>query len=304
MGTIDPTIGIVTVLYNSGTVLDEFFATLESQTYRNFILYVIDNHSPDDSLAKARVLSAGVSFRSVVIAEPENWGVAKGNNIGIRRALDDGCDMVLLSNNDIVLEPGTIGTLLSGMLDTQATIAIPKIYFHGTDLIWAAGGCFDYFRGHTRHYGVRRPDRGEYDRPRTVEYTPTCFALIRREVFLRVGMMDEAYFVYYDDTDFMYRATKIGSETIAYVPSSRLWHKESTSTGGQMSDFAVRYMERNSTYFLYKNLRFPQRQIVLLYRFLHTLLRKPFSLTRPQRQLSRRARREGKELARRLRTNR
>ena len=50
-------IGVVTVLYNGERVLDDFFRSLGEQTYENFTLYVIDNHSQDRSLAKARALA-------------------------------------------------------------------------------------------------------------------------------------------------------------------------------------------------------------------------------------------------------
>lgn len=119
-------IGIVTVLYNSENVLEDFFRTLDRQTYRDFSLYVIDNHSPDNSLDRARELAATVRFRTEIIAEPENWGVAKGNNIGIVRALAEGCEYVLLSNNDIVLEPDTLEKYTSERLKRMQIWPFPK----------------------------------------------------------------------------------------------------------------------------------------------------------------------------------
>lgn len=291
-----PKIGIVTVLYNSASVLDEFFATLESQTYCNFILYVIDNHSPDDSLAKARALSVGVSFETVVIAEPENWGVAKGNNIGIRRALADGCDYVLLSNNDTVLEPCTIASLLTGMQEAHATMAVPKIYFHGTDQFWYAGGRFDTLRCGTPHLGLLQADRGQYDTPCLTSYAPTCFMLVDRHVFSRVGLMDETYFVYYDDSDFVWRALREGSEKLAYVPLSRLWHKESTSTGGIQSDFYTYYIHRNACYFARRHFTPFRRGIFSLYLILHYILRKSFMLNGRQRKIVRKAYRDARRM--------
>lgn len=289
-------IGVVTVLYNSVSVLEDFFATLDKQTYTDFILYVIDNNSVDDSLKVARKLAGEVSFKCVFIANDENYGVAKGNNIGIRAALKDGCDLVLLSNNDIVLVPDTIGSLLAGMLENQAVMAVPKIYFHGTNLIWAAGGSFVYLKGYTRHTGLKEEDRGQYDVTRQISYAPTCFMLIDAAVFKRVGEMDEKYFVYYDDTDFVWRAVKQGKERMVYIPASRLWHKESVSVGGQMSDFAITYMNRNAVYFARKNFSFPQRQIVGFYRLIHRLLVEPFVLSSHQLKIAREARRKGKEM--------
>jgi GT2 family glycosyltransferase len=293
----EPKIGIVTVLYNSGTVLGEYFESLDRQTFRNFVLYVIENHSPDDSLAVAERMAPKMSFPVVLIPEPENWGVAKGNNIGIARALADGCDYVLLSNNDTVLESTTIERLLEGLRAYGASMAVPKIYFHGTNQIWAAGGRFVYWKGLTAHIGSLDEDDGRcYEKPLFVSYSPTCFMLIRRDVFDRVGMMDEKYFVYYDDTDFVWRAVKDGNEKLIYIPSSRLWHKESTCTGGQLNDFVVKYMTRNHIYFIKKNLKFPQKQIVLMYKFLHSILRRPFTYTLHQQTIMREAEKEGRTL--------
>ena len=94
-------IGIVTVLYNSESVLDDFFRTLNEQTYRDFSLYVVDNCSTDAGVERALELSKHCFFKTTIIAESENWGVAKGNNIGIRQALADGCQYILLAINSI-----------------------------------------------------------------------------------------------------------------------------------------------------------------------------------------------------------
>lgn len=285
-------IGIVTVLYNSENVLDDFFQTLDNQSYRDFVLYVIDNHSPDNSLERARKLAEMVHFRTEIIAEPENWGVAKGNNIGITRAMEDGCEYILLSNNDVVLSPDTLEKIYFGAIESAADLAVPKIYYYGTDLIWQAGGHFVYYNGATAHNGVRQKDRGQYDKPKQVSYASTCFMLIRRDVFEELGLMDERYFVYYDDTDFLWRAKKAHKKTM-YLPFSKLWHKESVSTGGQMSDFNVYYMARNGVYFSKKNHGLLQRLVVVAYGMLHDLLRKPFRLNRRQRELVRKGRRDG-----------
>src|ERR1700729_3843408 len=81
-------IGVVTVTYNGAKVIREFLASLDSQTHSNFILYVVDNASNDDVLD---VVSKVSQFRIKVIANPDNRGVAEGNNQGIRAALAEGC---------------------------------------------------------------------------------------------------------------------------------------------------------------------------------------------------------------------
>lgn len=244
-------IGIVTVLYNSESVLDEFFATLNEQTHKDFVLYVIDNKSPDGSLAKSRSLAGKYPFKTVVYANENNDGVARGNNIGIDLALKDGCDLVLLSNNDVVFEPRTIELLIEGMNEEHADIVVPKIYYHGTKLLWAAGGRFRLLRGDVKHIGSMEEDVGQYDTNFQVCYSPTCFMLIKKSVFEKIGTMDEKYFVYYDDADFIYRSQK-AAQRLFYIYKSKLWHKESVSTG-VMSFFSVFHCNRNMIYFTLKN---------------------------------------------------
>jgi len=276
---MNQTIGIVTVLYNSETVLTDYFTSLNNQTYRDFILYVVDNKSPDSSLILAKTLSETASFRTVIIENEDNYGVAKGNNLGIQSALSDGCDMVLISNNDVTLESEAIELLLNGLEFHCANMAVPKIYYSGSDLIWAAGGYFRKMTGLNTHFGDKMKDVGQFQVAKKVTYAATCFMLIRKEVFERVGMMDENYFVYFDDTDFMYRALN-KNEPLWYIPESIVYHKESTSTG-IMSEFSIRYLYRNLVYFALKNYSLTYALYVLIldfgYNFFVNIFKWPFS---------------------------
>jgi len=262
-------IGVVTVLYKSETVLNDFFRTLNEQSYKNINLYVIDNKSPDDSLKKCRDLAKNVWFETKIIENDDNYGVAKGNNQGIEAALKDNCDFVLLSNNDIVLRSDTIERLYIGLKNNNADMTVPKIYFWKTNLIWAAGGKFVWYTGINRHFGYKRIDNGQFDYDKKIDYAPTCLMLLKKEVFATVGMMDEKYFVYYDDADFSYRA-KVNEQKLFFIYDSIVEHKEGTSTGGVKSDFTIYYMNRNRIYFAKKNQRFYYFYLIenLLYHFL------------------------------------
>jgi len=244
-------IGIVTVLYKSETVLEDFFRTLNEQSYKNFILYIIDNKSPDNSLNKSKELAKHMWFETKFIENDDNYGVAKGNNQGIEAALKDNCDYVLLSNNDVVLRPDTIANLYLGLKENNADMAVPKIYSYDTGLIWAAGGKFTKYNGVTKHFGSNKKDNKQYNKNFLIDYAPTCFMLIKKSVFPRIGMMDEKYFVYFDDTDFVYRA-KQRKIKLFYIYKSSIMHKESTSTG-KMSDFSLYYLLRNRIYFAKKH---------------------------------------------------
>lgn len=245
-------IGIVTVTYNSEIVLPEFFDSLFAQTWRNFILYVVDNSSKDKTLEMVRSRN---DLPIVVIANDENLGVAEGNNQGIRAALADSCDCVLLLNNDTAFPPDLLDNLYAGLEQHGCEMTVPKMYYYDRPTrIQCAGGYFQpWFAYRTRFFGPDEEDRGQFDQPRRVDSVPTCCLLIRARVFDRVGLMDSRYFVYIDDTDFLYRCLKL-DVSLWYIPKAKLWHKVSSLTGSALSQFSLHYVTRNRAYFIVKHI--------------------------------------------------
>lgn len=245
------TIGVVTVTYNSGEVLEDFLKSLEAQTYREFVLYVVDNASSDSSLAK---LNAWNDPRLRLTRSPINIGVAEGNNEGTRAALRDGCEYILYLNNDVEFEPDTFANLISEIDHHQSELLAPKILFGDRKRIWAAGGGFSSMKGYLGfHCGEGEIDHGQFDSPRRIRHSPTCCLLVRKKVLDVIGLMDAKYFVYVDDADFTFRAWRAGM-TMYYTPRARIFHKVSALTGGSASSFTIRYNTRGHIYFMLKNL--------------------------------------------------
>lgn len=244
-------IGVVTVTYNSADVLPEFLRCMLAQTHDDFLLFVVDNASTDDTLAIVGTLD---DPRVRLIANADNRGVAAGNNQGIAAALEAGCSSVLLLNNDTSFPPDLLASLDQALHRYGVEMVCPKIvYFDEPKRIWAAGGGFQPWLGYTNvHFGEGKPDHGQYDHPRRVTYSPTCCVLIRDQVFRTVGLMDERYFVYSDDTDFMFRAMRAGI-AMQYIPTPTLLHKVGYLTGGETSPFSIRYGTRNRVFFLIKH---------------------------------------------------
>lgn len=268
----DRKIGIVTVMYNSAGVLEGFFDSLDRSTYRNFVVYAIDNQSPDDSLLLASEHSARASFPTVIIKAEDNGGVAKGNDIGIRRALADGCDLVLLANNDIEFTPESIALLVEGLEKYDCDMIVPKIFNYFTGKLWAAGGGEYGFINPTTHFGYDQDDAPQYNEPRSLEFAPTCFMLIKKEVFDKIGIMDERYFAYFDDTDFVWRAVRQNGLKLHYEPQAVVQHKAGTSSGSKPSPFAFYLNTRNRAYFMNKYYTWHRRLCVNLYNFTYYFL--------------------------------
>lgn len=266
----EPKIGLVTVLYHGVEVLEGFFESLNKQTYKNYILYVIDNSADDIALDEAKKLSQLYNMNTVFINNNENFGVAKGNNQGIESSLDDNCDYVLLLNNDIEFKENTIKNMVHYAEEKNEKVIVPKIYYYGTNTLWMAGGYISKLKGISPHRGDGEEDIGQYDDKEYINYAPTCFMLIKKDVFDDVGLMDERYFVYYDDTDFIWRANEKGYN-IVYYPLSTVNHKVSFSTGGSESLFSIYYGTRNRIIFIKKN--FKNKIIALSYFYLTRIIK-------------------------------
>lgn len=247
-----PQIGVVTVTFNSGEVLAPFLNCAFRQTLSDFILFVVDNASSDDTL---QVLKECGDERLRVITNLDNRGVAEANNQGIRAALEAGCGSVLLLNNDTEFPEDLFVRLLEGLDVHGCDMTTGKIlYFTPADLIWCAGGSLDRKRFFgASHFGNGEKDSGQYQEALRISYTPTCCLLVHRSVFNRIGLMDSKYFVYSDDVDFLYRCLK-QDLSLWYIPGATLHHKVSSLTGGDDSEFSIRYMTRNRMYFLRKHL--------------------------------------------------
>jgi GT2 family glycosyltransferase len=276
-------IGIVTVLFNSDEVLPGFFESLSKQKEIRYRLYVIDNSKSDSGSRLSRELADRYGIDAKIVFNDANVGVAKGNNQGIEFALGDGCNYVLLANNDIEFNNELLLVNLKNSLkEDNYSAIVPKIYFHGTrEKIWFAGGRFNTLRATTPHLGEGEYDIAQYDDIKTMEYAPTCFVLISVNSFKKIGMMDEKYFVYYDDADFLWRMKKENLK-VGFASKEIVLHKVSHSTGGDVSEFSLFYGARNRIYFIRKHYGFFMKFISLTF-FLVTRCMKAISMSSGQR---------------------
>jgi len=252
-------IGLVTVTYNSAVVIRSFLDCVCKQTYSNWILYVIDNASVDDTLL---ILGNEKDSRIRVVENTENFGVAKANNQGIRKAILDDCEQVLIINNDVEFEISLIEKLIKLQVEKKCSLVTPKMmYYDNPKHIWYAGSWFIKKKGYLPlHRGMNELDDGQYNEIINVEYAPTCCLLAKKVVFHDIGLMDEKYFVYFDDTDFSYRVWKDGRHQILFCPDIEFYHKVGSLTNSlekegkkvYRGNFFLQQNTKNHIYFLKK----------------------------------------------------
>lgn len=267
-------VGIVTVLFNSDDVLPGFFESLSNQRGVRYRLYIIDNSKTDSGCQISHKLAEKYNIDVKVVFNDANVGVAQGNNQGIQLALNDKCSHILLSNNDVEFyDENLIEKLIAELDQANASSISPRInYYEPKNFIWYAGGKFSKLRATTPHIGIDKDEKKIKigNQPQNTDYAPTCFLLLKSSIFKKIGLFDTKYFVYYDDSDFIWRMNQMKFK-ILYSPNLVIYHKVSSSTGGGESDFSTYYLTRNRIYFINKNYNFILKYLALA--FVHARLR-------------------------------
>lgn len=235
-----PNVGIVISNYNGWQDTVQCLESLQKQTYRNFEIILLDDASTNDSVQQ---LQKHLTENTVFLPQEANSGFAAVNNVGMRRALADGCDWVLLLNNDTVVAPDFLETLLR---ETPAgAVSCPKMLFlDPPDEIWFAGGELDRATGKVKHLGGHEKDGPAFAEKKQVSFITFCCVLLPRQVVEEVGFLDETLFMYCEDVDYCIRLADAGVP-LWLLPDARIWHKAGASAGGMLS---VYYITRNTLY--------------------------------------------------------
>ena len=221
-------------------------------------IIVVDNGSTDDSFKAIKKKYPKME----VIDTGENLGFSAGNNIGIKKAVENGADFVLTLNNDTIVDKNLI-THLIGAADKHkdAGILSPMIYFYpGFEyhkgkyperekgrVVWYAGGVIDWDNVLASNYGVDDTDIGQYEKVHEIDFATGACMMIRREAIESVGLFDEKYYLYLEDADLSQRVQRFGRKII-FVPQAKVWHKVSQSSGigSNLNDY---YITRNRLLF-------------------------------------------------------
>ena len=229
----------VTVTFNGATVLEPFLACYRAQENVDHFLVIVDNASTDGTGA---ILDAITDPNIVLIRNDHNIGVAAANNQGIEEGLRRGADRIVLINNDTEFGSDLLARMADSLNDNDASAVSPLIpYFDDPDKIWFGGGHFARRRGiRVVHDHEKQPLSVVGASPFAIDYAPTCCVMFEAAVFAKIGTMDERYFVYWDDVDFMWRMKQVGLKLVL-DPTIRLLHKVSISTGGRLSEFSIKY---------------------------------------------------------------
>ena len=226
---------VVVLCYNGMKYLDGCLKTLKKQTYQNCEVIVVDNNSSDGSADYVKKNYPWV----IVIETGKNLGFSGGNNVGIKHALANGAEYIILLNQDTEVEENFIEEGVKCLKGDGVGACCPKIKFYGTNMIWCAGAHeiesgnkkFSRMSLLTRsmndliiNRGYCEVDNGQYNKEEEISDFNGCAPFINRKVFEDVGFLDDRFFMYYEDIDFGVRILKKGYRII-YFPSTTVYHK-------------------------------------------------------------------------------
>ena len=252
-------VSIITVNYNQSGATCEMLESLYACNYPELEVFVVDNASPFDHPEIIKEKFPSVEF----IQSKVNLGFAGGNNLALSQATGD---YIYLINNDTIIPVGNIERLVEA-LDSNPTIGVvsPKIRFHSSPQTIQFAGYTDMSRYTFRNkcIGYGEQDNGQYDTMRDTAFAHGAAMMLKREVLDRVGVMNEEYFLYYEETDWSARIRKAGYR-IVYVPDTYILHKESLATG-KISPLQTYYLNRNRTLFIRRNTSGGRKIIGVLY---------------------------------------
>lgn len=248
MVNVVPLLSIVIVNWNGKRFLDDCLGSLQAQSFDEFEVVFVDNGSTDDSLEFVKG-----NFPKVIIVESKvNLGFAGGNNLGIEAAKGD---FILTLNNDTDLEADFLESLVEAVdaSDKDVGMWAPKILsMEDRKTIDSVGGLLFYPDGLARGRGRGEQDRGQYDDIDETFIPSACAALYRREMLDEIGLFDEEFFAYCEDTDLGLRARLAGWRTRS-VAKAKVYHIYS-GTSGRYSPFKAYLVERNRLWVAIKNL--------------------------------------------------
>jgi len=227
MPSQEPSISIILLNWNGKKDTLECLASLEKLDYPFYEIIVVDNGSTDDSVAAIRHAYPHITL----IETGKNLGFAGGNNVGIRYALKKGSAFIFLLNNDTVVDPQLLRALVKKALENPSLGVIgPHLYLYThKNQFDHLGGVWNRRKAAFDFVALREIDTEQSFPP--LDYVCGCAFFVRREVFEKIGLLEERFFLVWEEADFCFRAKKAGFH-LGIASEGKVWHKVSASFVG------------------------------------------------------------------------
>lgn len=233
-------------------------------------IYVVDNEG--NAKLKKEIKKYP---QAKLIVSGANLGFAAGNNLGFRQAIADEYDIIVAVNNDTYTGKDFIKQIVDSPIKDETVGAVGGLIYFAPGfefqknyakkdlgkVVWYAGGKFDWDNVLGTNDHVDEVDRGQFDKVEPTAFITGALLITRADVLKKVGLFDEAYFMYLEDVDLSHRL-KLAGYSLLFDPKIKLWHKvaQSSGIGSSLNDY---FITRNRLYFGLKYAR-PRTKFALL----------------------------------------
>lgn len=285
---LENAVAIIVVNWNNAEDTLACINSIKDLDYKDCKTFIVDNGSTDNSVELLQKEIDRLEDNTELIISKENLGFSGGNNLAIKQAMSEGYQLFWLINNDTEFPKDSLTNLVQGLINNQdAGMVGSKIYYYGTKSIWYAGGFIDPDTGKGSSIGRDEEDCGQYNDVKETDYITGCSLLIKKSVIDRVGLLEDGFFLYYEDTDWSLRVRSAGWKCI-YIPQSIVEHKVGRSTeGGYSAPFLSYYNLRNRYLMTKRNPQFFNKMGPWLYLTKRTMAIIYFAIKRRDRVLER-----------------
>lgn len=244
-----PRVGVIVLHWNAFDETSSCIQSLSKLRYENHMIIVVDNGSviPLQDQLNEQYLNIRI------VRSSENVGFAAGCNVGINAVIEQGCEFVWLLNNDTIVDRDALSYLIEKAKEERSSgIVGSTILEKGNEsIVNHVGGWVYPYLGLCVHLGKgEQYELVQKKRKIRPKYITGCSMLARVEMIQELGLMDEGYFLYWEDADWCLRAKKRGWN-IAMAYESIVYHKGSSGLGAT-SPLKGYYLARNSLRFVFK----------------------------------------------------
>jgi hypothetical protein len=238
-------VAVSIVSYGTADLIAEALPALlaELSGFAAWAVAIVDNASPDNDADRMEAHLAKLSDPRVhLVRSPVNGGFSAGNNVAFKafKTLDWTPDCVLLLNPDAEIRPGAIHEMVRVMMSAPRIGVVGAVLENEDGSTWTAAFNFPSLMGEfvrgvglgaiMRRWPVMAVQADGATAPVKVDWVSGAAMLIRQEVIDDIGGMDEVYFLYFEEIDYMLQAARAGWQTW-HAPAAKVLHVAGASTG-------------------------------------------------------------------------
>jgi GT2 family glycosyltransferase len=249
-------LGIIIINYNSYEKTIDCISSVKNTYKGDYHIYLLDNASTNESQKVLNELF-GEDKRITLILSNQNHGYARGNNLCLKMAKDDGCEYAIISNNDIVYKEGAVSLLLETVKQDNVLLVGPKVIKPSGEeqftIKWSKPGYWEYikFETYLRNFFKKQDKRRRVlpDKTTEVYWIAGCAFIVNMQLFEQIGFFDDYTFLYFEEYILSEKAKSAGFKLL-FCPEAEVLHFHGYSMGGALNVVTRSSNWRSESYFI------------------------------------------------------